>query len=290
MIQRIDAFPALPTVINRVLQVSANPGATHTDLKKIIETDSSLVVEVLKLANSPFFGQRRRVTTLEHGISLLGMTEIRNLVLAKTMFQTFRSIDDFNTIILWKHSFYCGLAARIMAEPFHMDANENFVAGLIHDIGKLIAYMELDEKNLKQLELNRFVFGDSTRKEVKLLGISHDQLGAKLLEKWMFPEKLVIAVGFHHRPHHAPQETRLFPLMVHLANLLGHICEPGETEENKILLHKMFLEPSIVDLAKNQKLQLNSTILEVFIGKLTAAIEKESEIITLLSGNSERNI
>lgn len=187
LIRKVDTFPALPSVTLRIIQVCADPETTVLQLKHLIESDSTLVLAILKLANSPFYGLRRKVTTVEHCLSLLGTSEIKALVIAKTMFQTFLVAGKVDTQALWLHSFYCALAAKILAADFALNPDELFVAGLIHDIGKLIIYMELDPQDIDILETQRPVNFNITQNEEELMGISHDYLGGVLLETWMFP-------------------------------------------------------------------------------------------------------
>ncbi|MCP5052360.1 MAG: HDOD domain-containing protein [bacterium] len=289
LLRKIDTFPLLPTIAGSIMQISSNPDASLADMKKVIETDSAMVVEVLKLANSPFFGFRRRVATLEHAISLVGMSEIKNLVLARSMFQVFRSAPGFDPMTLWRHSFYCGLAAKVVAPPLSLDPNELFVAGLIHDIGKLIIYMELDRGSIEELEADRLSIIDTTRKEEAMVGIGHDQLGLRLLRKWMFPGALTAAAGYHHQPEYAAgdQRDKLFPFAVHLADILSYMAEDGTSEEQAYNLENLILAPVTCRIAKKSGLELNPNQIKLFKKQLKQSIENESGIISLLTNGND---
>lgn len=292
LLQRIQTFPALPMAVTRLIRLTAGPGASIEEIKRLIEADSSLALEILKWANSPLFGHRREVTTLDYAISLLGMAEITNLVLAKTMFQTFRTPTDVDTTSFWRHSFYCGLAARIVARGsgfvLESDGDEYFTAGLIHDIGKLLIYMELDAEKVKILDHKRPLNPELIRDEETVSGIGHDQLGMRLLKRWTFPEVLVMAVGYHHRPEDAPEAKR-FPLVVRIADILAHIYEAEEkgSPNDREHLEQMLMKPETCHLAQRLGVQLNSASIEVFLQELRTAIANEAEIIELLTADGE---
>lgn len=286
LILKIEHFPTLPTVVSRIIQVTSDPNGSLHDIKKIIEADSAMVVEVLKLANSPFYGLRRKVSSIDHCISLLGMEEIKNLVLSRAMFQTYRKISGLDTSILWRHSFYCGLAAKALAHLLDRSAEEFFVAGLIHDVGKLLIYMELEPQQVKELEFQRPINLDIARDEIQLLGIGHDQLGLRLLQKWMFPAWLTQAVGYHHRPMETPGDfTHAF--IVYLADMLSHILDDEVTEAEISLLKERICSDENCRAAEKIHLTLDDSFLQSFETLLQNEALKEAEIIAMLTSDNK---
>ena len=152
LIGRIDTFPPLPAVVTQVLQITADPNSSIRDLVKVIEADVALASGILKIANSPFCGLSRQVQSLSHALGLLGTSEVRTMVLAKIMFNTFMAVsqDKLKKMhSLFRHAFNCGLVAKTMATRFGLDKNESFIAGLVHDIGKLVICLEFREELLK---------------------------------------------------------------------------------------------------------------------------------------------
>ncbi len=288
LIRKVDTFPALPSVTLRIIQICANPETTIFELKRLVESDSALVVDILKLANSPFYGLRRRVTTVEHCLSLLGMSEIKNLVVAKTMFQTFSAPGKIDTTALWLHSFYCALAAKSLAPAFNLNPDELFVAGIIHDIGKLIIYMELEDQDIRMLEFKRPVNFNITQHEEKIIGISHDILGGILLESWMFPPMLVNAVRNHHHPHRVANENS-FLLVVHIADLLSHIIATAPASEEETILTNHLLSPDNCGLAKRFGFLLDKNTLPDILLKLRLEIKNEDATISLLTNPGAGN-
>jgi len=155
---RIHSFPSLPAVVSKVLDVIASESSTMGDLTDVIKLDPPFSTDILRLANSAFFGRLMEVSTLKQAVSVLGFNEIRNLVLSKAVFNNFKNLtknSQFDIRNFWEHSFLCGLAGKIIAADLHKDPNECFMAGLIHDIGKLIFYLELPGNTIS-LFLHRF--------------------------------------------------------------------------------------------------------------------------------------
>jgi HD-like signal output (HDOD) protein len=281
---RIDSFPTLPTVVTRVMEVTANSESSAGDLMRVISPDQSLTATILKMANSAFFGLTRKISSLPHALTVLGFTEIRNLVLAKAVFNSFKNLkdtDSFGISNFWEHSFLCGLAAKIIAKDLRASSNEFFVAGIIHDIGKLVIYMALP------MEFSKIVQGTGSpnlrtfQAEESVLGVTHDKVGIKLLKRWMFPESLITAVGFHHRPHEAEKES-LFPIVIHLADLLSHSDQSFDEEEYNPSINEELLDPEIVGLAQSHGLIWNESALERCRHELAKLKEEEAATLHLL--------
>lgn len=235
LIARIESIPTLPTVALRVIEVTADSKSSANDLMNIISPDVSLTTKILKIANSPFYGLTKEISSLQHAVTVLGFSEVRNLVISTVAFESFKNLKQdgqFNIKQFWRHSFTCGIAAKILATDLKYAGNELFVAGLVHDIGKLAIYMALPFEFLNLMEMMsslRFKYMAFTA-EKNTLGMTHDEVGMRLLKKWMFPEGLLTAVGFHHRPKDA-DTTSLFPIIVHIADILAHVYEIQAKDE-----------------------------------------------------------
>ena len=144
IVEKIEAMPSLPTVTFQVMEITADPKSSANDLVEIISPDVSLTAKILKIANSPLYGLTREISSLQHALTVLGFKEIRNLVISTVAIENFKDIEQdgkFDIKGFWKHSFCCGLAAKIIATSFMNKGNELFVAGLLHDIGKLVIYI-----------------------------------------------------------------------------------------------------------------------------------------------------
>jgi putative nucleotidyltransferase with HDIG domain len=161
-------------------------------------------------------------------------------------------------------------------------SNELFVAGLIHDIGKLVMYIAFPVEFLKledmmsPLKLKYTVF----EAEKNVFEMTHDEVGMKLLEKWMFPESLITAVGFHHHPQEADKKS-LFPIVVHVADILAHVNEmQAEEEEGNSPDNELFYS-DIVTLSKSFGIDWKVSDLSRFQNALTESMKKEADAMKL---------
>ena len=232
ILNQIDSFPALPATVNRVIEITSNPESSANDLMQAILPDQSMCIAILKLANSAFFGRPRKVASIEEAIVVLGFQEIRNIILTQEVFNSFQKLKNTrkqDIDALWQHSLTCGLAAKIIAtHTTGYSPSQLFIAGLIHDIGKLAILMILPNsynpgQGLSE-QLQRAFFPEEEEK----IGISHNSVGMRLLNRWLFPEQLCASAGYHHRPDTAPDDAA-FPMIIQMANILSHIVHANET-------------------------------------------------------------
>lgn len=237
LLKQIDSFPALPTTVNKVMAVTGNPESSAHDLMKAILPDQSMCTAILKIANSAFFGLPGQVGTIEKAVIVLGFEEVRNVVIGKAVFASFQKLNKsnrHNIQTFWEHSFTCGLAAKILATHLGYSQSELFIAGLIHDIGKLAMLMTFPHDYSPLLELSEPYQFQSIIKENEIFSISHDEIGMRLLKRWHFPEALIMAIGYHHRPQQAPTH-KTFPLIVQMADILSLIyCSPEKMSADDV--------------------------------------------------------
>ena len=181
--------------IMRITEVINNPRSSAEDLSQIITDDQVLTARLLKLVNSSFYGFPQRISTVAGAIVLLGFDAIRNLLLTSSIFDLFPKKgkkfrlepDD-----LWDHSLGCAVGSKIIGSYIrHEKVEELFVAGLLHDIGKIVQmlYLRKDfEKAFFYAEENDSLFFNAENNE---LGYNHAEVGQLLAERWNLPSKLV---------------------------------------------------------------------------------------------------
>ncbi|MGV8074895.1 MAG: HDOD domain-containing protein [Syntrophobacteraceae bacterium] len=281
---RIDSFPALPITVNQVIRLTANPRSTTEDLEKVIITDQSLTATILKLANSAFFGYSRKVGSLDQALKILGFSEIRNLVLAKAVFSSFRKLNgtaQFDIARFWEHSFLCGLAARLLGKAFKKGGDDLFVAGLIHDIGKLLIYVALPAEFTRIMEAAGTLNSSTHAVERNIVGCAHDEVGMSLLDRWLFPENLIEAVHFHHRPEQATSFP-VFAAVVHLADILAYHGAVPEGSDEFISLKEELFHPRVIELCRSNGLEWNSTIYDNVLSKLMKLNKEKTATLNVL--------
>ncbi|TVL99434.1 MAG: hypothetical protein CV087_18185 [Candidatus Brocadia sp. WS118] len=289
LISKINSIPTLPTVACEVINITADPNSSADDLTKVITPDISLTTKLLKMANSPFFGAIRRVTSLQHAITVLGFKEVRNLVISAVVFESFMKIEkkgNYDIGKFWSHSFLCGLAAKVIATEIKKASNEFFVAGLIHDIGKLIIYMTLPHEFIKLVEAAKHLELKFTAFETEkgILGMTHDEVGMKLLKKWMFPESLLTAIGFHHRLQETDNKS-LLPVVVHIADIFAHLYEMQTVGgvDNPVKTETLY--PDIIKRAQSYGIAWDASDLNRLQQTFAESIEKEAAAFNLFFGN-----
>ncbi|MBM9604323.1 HDOD domain-containing protein [Desulfopila inferna] len=285
--KNIDTFPSLPSTVAEVMNVVNNPESSAKELTQAILPDQSMCVAILKIANSALYGRPKKVSSLETAITVLGFDEIENIVLSKSVLNAFGAVFQRNDTIIsdfWDHSFTCALAGKIIAEHFSITApGRFFIGGLIHDIGKLAMLLTFPEEYSAEKWLSGFSSAEKLEEEQRLFGITHQEVGGRLLEKWNFPEQLVNALQYHHRPDDSQQNLG-FPIIVQLADVLSYICCTREKEEViNIEMSIRELIPGIETTWNNHKLSWESLRLEMWYNWVVIERKHGSSILAILA-------
>ena len=222
LIRQVQDLPSLPIAVTRVMQLTNDPKAGLSDVAHALASDQGLAARVLKLANSAYYGSSRRIGTVSEAVVILGMRTTRNLTLAiscQDMLE--REVQGYFLPrgALWRHSLACAAAAQNLARRAHFRGTEEaFVAGLLHDIGKVVmsAYLKAEfAQVLTRVAKGRLTFSDAER---EVLGFDDAEVGARLLERWNLPSTLVTAVRYHHAPSQAPESP--LAALVHVADTI----------------------------------------------------------------------
>lgn len=217
-------LPAMPVSVSEVIAACDNQDMTVGQLSQVILRDQNLTANLLKLANSAFYGHARRVTTVTEAVVLLGFSTIKSLAISS---HTARLLNGalpgygLQHGELWQHSIAVAFTARRLAVEVKLaPVEEAFVAGLLHDIGKVIlsGYMEhAFEEVTRTAQERRMPFHEV---ETELLGFDHAELGAQIASAWSFPAELEEAI----RRHHSPDEATLKPALAHCIHLADAAC------------------------------------------------------------------
>ncbi len=223
-LDRIESLPAFPAIAFEVIKLTRDSSSTSKDIEKIIEKDPNLVSQILKMANSSFYGLSREVNSLNHAINLLGFVQVENIVMISVMLTSVKKLPlhkHFNRDKFLEHSFGCGVTAKIIANMLNLNfSSSEFSGGVMHDIGKVLLDLyapdALDEI-LENAYKKGLSFYDS---EMELYDMNHSLLGAKLLSIWGLPNELMDIVEYHHNPKEA--NNKLLVSIVHVADLLTY--------------------------------------------------------------------
>lgn len=236
LVQQISSLPTLPTVIVQVNEKVTNPKTSALDLARTILEDQALTARLLRLVNSPFYGFPRRIATVTEAVTILGFHPVRNLLLTASVVDLMVSdeMPEFSPTHLWEHSIAVAVAAGLLARHTqHDDREEVFVAGLLHDVGKVVLFRFATKEFLKVLETARNEDITIRAAEQRLLGFTHDQVGRLLAERWKLPVRLSEAIGCHHRPELA-QIAKREAAIIHAADILARALGLGSGGDDAV--------------------------------------------------------
>ena len=223
----------LPTIHLRLDEAVNNPKKSMTDIAKIIREDPGLTTRLLRIVNSAFYSFPSKIETISQAVTVVGTQQIGSLSLATAVMSMFRGIpkDLVDMSSFWKHSVACGLAARILGMLRRETNTERlFVAGMLHDIGRLVLFTKAADEARQALMQSRHRQELLFQSEQEVLGFTHAAMGGLLLQTWRLPDRLEEVVTFHH----SPSLARRFPVdaaIVHIADILAHALELGSAGE-----------------------------------------------------------
>lgn len=224
--ESLERLPPMPAVIARVMELTSDPTCTAQDMQKVIGMDEVLSTRVLRLVNSARYGFPKRITTLSHAVILLGFETIRNLAIG---IATVRLVlreganSSVNRYRFWEHSLEAGLTASVLAKHLRKDLilrEEMFLTGLLHDLGILFLSQSFPEEYRAVVERCDSLEEVQTA-EREIFGITHGEVGAKMVEYWNLPQVFAEVMLHHHAP---PPESPFFYQVgaVYLGDRLSH--------------------------------------------------------------------
>ncbi|VAX02139.1 hypothetical protein MNBD_GAMMA22-412 [hydrothermal vent metagenome] len=225
IVKDVSKLASLPEVSIKVNQMVDDPDSGVNDIGKVISQDPALSAQLLRIANSPFYGISGSIDSIARAVTVLGTQQIRDMVFSATATKAFEgipneiiSVDDF-----WHHSLYCGLLARELANQTHKAQGEMlFTAGLLHDIGHLVMFNRIPELAHKAIihTIEPHVDLELFQSEREIIGFDHSQVGGKLAEQWQLPKNLIECIMYHHEPERA-QEFSTEVLLIYIADKIA---------------------------------------------------------------------
>src|SRR5579884_409295 len=255
LIKETRSLPTLPGIVSRMSALVENDKTSIQEIARLVSSDQILSAKVLKLVNSPFYGFPGRVSTVSNALILLGVNVVKGLALSASIFE----MMEKNVVGLWEHSLGAATAASIIAKRIGApEAEEISTAALLHDIGKVILKIKLEEE-FKQFESTvREKSISMFEAERASLGTDHAEIGGWLGKSWFLPDKLIEPIACHHDVERSTQHS-LKTAIVHLADVLVKASGFGFTGDD--------LVPQIQPAAW-KKLALSEAQLETIIDEI----------------------
>jgi len=221
--QSIDNIPTLPNIVHELIEL-IDKEVSMSRISEILAIDPPITTKVLKIANSAFYGVRQRIDTLRRALVVLGTTEITNIVLGASFLKVLKVSETMNQFDLrkfWEHSILVAHFSKLLVKALQMKTHgEEYTAGLIHDIGKIVIYQYYTKELIDVMNLvceNR-VSGYLAEKTV--LGADHMYYGYLLAKKWSLPQNLQQVILHHHKPILADSHKELVAV-VNIANSIA---------------------------------------------------------------------
>lgn len=237
-VEDLSSLPTLPSFVSVITSMVDDDTTGAQEIGEIIQRDQVLSAKILKLVNSPVYGFPRRISSVTHALVLLGFNVVKGLVLSTAVFNDLAK----ETSGLWKHSLGTALLSRrIGTEIKVLDPEECMIAGLLHDLGKVV---------LSHLALEDYVGAISKAHasgrhiadvEREIFGVDHSRIALWLALRWHLPERLTDALAYHHAPSRAKGSMQMASI-VHLADILARSMEYGESGDGTMpaLEHEAF--------------------------------------------------
>jgi putative nucleotidyltransferase with HDIG domain len=252
VIDRIDKMPSLPSVAARILEVVQNSKSAASDLADVMSRDQGCTAKVLKLVNSAYYSFPYKISSVSHAVALLGFDTIRSLALGLSIFALLQQKNDGQPLDrerLWEHSIGCAIWSGLIAGKVQqVNPEEAFVAGLLHDIGKVLFNEYFKRKMAEAVRMSEAKGIPLIEAETRAFGVDHAEAGAIWAERWNLPPLIRRAVAYHHEPLGLAKTEdatiRKIVAIVHIADQMTEAAGIGTAGDVPLPV----LSPRILDL------------------------------------------
>ncbi len=225
----INKMPSLSTTVGKVMEICSRTDASPNELNKVISLDPVLTGQVLKLINSAYYSLINKVTSLTRAITMLGMNTVKNMALSTAIIRSVagsRKSKALPTTKFWAHSIGAGVSAKLLGEVKGMavmEREELFLAGLLHDLGKV----PFGDEYIEVLKIARSEQLPLHQVELEVMGIDHQEVGLMIAEKWKLNQVITTCIGSHHQVETLTGELGKQAALVALGNLYSNIVDHG---------------------------------------------------------------
>jgi putative nucleotidyltransferase with HDIG domain len=259
----ISSFPGMPGTAVKLLGLIDDPAMRVSQIEEILRHDPGLTANVLRLANSAYFGIPSKVGSIRQAVILLGLKRLIQMVIAACVSAIMdKSVPGYDLPPgeLWRHSIAASVAAEGLVKVLKVEAAEEiFTAALLHDVGKLVLG-DFVKDEFKQIETAVAEGIGFEMAEKIVLGTNHAEVGARILTKWLLPPEIVNAVQFHHAPEASEQLNSMLDI-VHVANFISMMIGIGigrdglQHQPSAEVTERLGLEPEHLEKVASQTMQ-----------------------------------
>jgi putative nucleotidyltransferase with HDIG domain len=266
----VDKLPTFPRAVQHLQRALAGADVSPQVIDDAIRSDPALTINLLKLANSAWIGARREVLSVRQALVVLGLARVRDMAVTVGLAGALpKSLSGYGTNVegLFRHSVAVGILCEQLARTVGLPKDDGtFVAGLLHDVGKLVLGTYLDrhaQELAAKLEQGNLAFIDVER---QALGTDHAEIAYEVGRHWQLPEIILSAARWHHTPSLDP-DIAAHPLtdIVHVADVLAHMMGFGADLGG---LHR------VLDTGASERLGLKRAMLETSISESFDAVNQ----------------
>ncbi len=239
-LEGIRNLPTLPAIIQKLRNCLLNPNSDAGQVAKIIEDDPAMMLKILKVVNSAFFGSSEPITSIRHAVARMGFTSVSNVALSTSVFAAYgrKGEAGFNREEFWRHSISTGIAAEVLYDRCRQNIKSRYnkdvlhLSGLLHDIGKIIFEQYFHEqflnavKDCKERNIPLFLM------EIEHISADHAQIGAWLGKKWGLSTELQEVIRWHHEPDNANAKYIDLVMLCHTANYICNLEKIGDSGDS----------------------------------------------------------
>ncbi|MFH0881046.1 MAG: HDOD domain-containing protein [Lentisphaerota bacterium] len=236
-LEQIRNLPTLPSILEKLGAAVRDPNSDASRIARIIADDPSMMARILKVVNSSLYGGLEPITSLQLAVARMGMNAINNIALSTSVFSTFSKAQqaEFNREEFWRHCISAGIAVNVLydkCKPNLMHRYEKDVlhlAGLLHDIGKIIFETYFRAEFLASVQASRERHVPLFQVELELIGADHAQVGAWLGARWKLADDIIETVRWHHEPDNADDSRKELVMLCHGANYICNLVKLGDS-------------------------------------------------------------
>ncbi len=276
LVKGVVKLISLPEIYIRVSQILEDPNHNARQLGDIISHDPALTARILRIVNSAYYSLASKVELVSRAVSIVGEDDLRNLVLATSAVDTFKRIPNqlIDIDLFWRHSVHTGIVSRLLSKHCNILHGERlFVAGMLHDIGKLVLYFKEPELSQQVLIAAADSDGQLFHSEKEIIGFTHADVGAALISAWKLSDTLKDVVAYHHTPLKA-KNHRMEASIVHIANCIVNALEPDIEINEHILEDYPGFEP--------KSLEITGLDLKILPEVMEQAWEQAGEVLDII--------
>lgn len=247
IVSQIESLPSLPSIYSEIIEEMQLEDPSIKKISDIISKDLSMTAKILQVVNSVFFGLSRKISRPQEAVLLLGLETIKALVLSVKIFSEFsqKNFSWFNIDELFTHSMSVSTYTKTIAKTEKLEGDlisYSLMAGLLHDLGKLILLTNFPKPYKQVLEAARRSDRNLWDIEYEAFGTSHAEIGAYLMGLWSLDTPIIEAIAFHHCPANSMSGNMGLLTAVHIGNAIDHNDQPSTNGNTDLLYDAQYLD------------------------------------------------